>query len=333
MANPTDTGRFGHRQGVFLANTTSLEAEIWCDRIQMADPEGTFPLTKVFELGRIGPVGSVVDPASFRLTMRENLHNSEIDSYIAGKAPATSGSLFNVGEMIANELTAAVVTRAVGATDPDGEFITETCVLESVSYSFVIRGPCTTTYVMRGKAGKWYTSGSLQHESWGVVDDVSVAGVNGRDARIFFTAADNRSYRLQRFNINVRFPVEDVGELGTRDLVGSIQDSPDVTLDFDVLHADEQPHDEWATLTSGYYDFSQLLQPDVWINVYNPDSAEASTVIKSFKIENVKAATVRPITAVVRGLATSRYTLSSIKEDTAGEGGMYVATYDLPAVE
>ena len=39
MANPTDTGRFGHRQGVFLENITSAEPEIWCDRIQMADPE------------------------------------------------------------------------------------------------------------------------------------------------------------------------------------------------------------------------------------------------------------------------------------------------------
>ncbi len=331
MANPTDTGRFGHRQGVFLENVSSSETEIWCDRLQMADPEGTFPLNKVYELGRIGPVGSVTDPATFRLTLRENLHNSEIDSYVAGKAPATSGSLFNVGEIVGNELTASVVTRAIGATDPDGEFLISNCVLESISYSFVIRGPCTTTHVFRGRAGKWYTSGSLVHTTWGEVDDVSAAGVNGRDARVFFTTDSNRSYRLQRFNINVRFPTEDVGELGTRDLVGSLQDSPDVTLDFDVLHADAQPHNEWATLVTGYYDFAQLLQPDVWINVFDPDSAEADTVIKSFKIENVKAATVRPITATVRGLATTRYTLSSIKEDTAGEGGMYVANYDLTA--
>jgi hypothetical protein len=314
---------------VFLENTTSVETEIWCDRVQMADPEGTFPLTKAFELGRVGPVGAITDPATFRMTLRENLHNSEIDSYVAGKEPATSGSYFNVGEIVGNELSASVVTRAVGETDPDGEFLISNCVLESISYAFVIRGACTTTHVFRGRAGRWYTSGSLVHETWGVGDDVSPGGVNGRDARIMFTAIGNRAYRLQRFNINVRFPTQDVAELGTRDLVGSMQDAPDVTLDFDVLHADDQPHDEWATLVDGYYDFSQLLQPDVWINVYDPDAAEAGTVIKSFKIENVKAATVRPITATVRGLATSRYSLSSVKEDTAGEGGMYVATYDL----
>ncbi|GAG23925.1 unnamed protein product, partial [marine sediment metagenome] len=159
MANPTDAARFGHRQGVFLENITSAEAEMWCDRVQMADPEGTFPLTKVFELGRVGPVGAITDPATFRMTLRENLHNSEIDSYIAGKAPASSGSLFNVGDIVGNELTASVVTRAVGEDDPDGEFLISDCVLESLSYAFVIRGACTVTYVFRGRAGRWYTSG------------------------------------------------------------------------------------------------------------------------------------------------------------------------------
>lgn len=326
MANPTDVARFGHRQGVYLYNNTSSETEIWCDRVQLADPEGNMPLTKVYELGRVGPVGSTTDPATFRLTMRENLHNSEIDSYMAGKDPATSGSLFNIGEVLANELRASLVTRAVAGTDPDGEFVLDEAVVESISYNFVIRGPCTVQYVLRGKTGRWYTSGSLLHSSWGTLDNASPAGVNGRDARIFFTSDSNQTYRLQRFAINARFPVTDVSELGTRDLVGSLQDSPDVTLDFDILHADEQPHDEWATLTNGYYDFNNPLQPDVWVVVYDPDAAEATTVIKAFKIENVRPATVRPITATVRGLATARYTLSSVKEETAGEGGLYVGT-------
>ena len=326
MANPTDVARFGHRQGVFLYNKTSLETEIWGDRVQMADPEGNMPLTKVYELGRVGPVGSVTDPSTFRMTIRENLHNSEIDSYLAGKAPVTSGSLFNVGDLVGNEIQAAVVTRAVGADNPDGEFVIDDAVVESITYNFVIRGPCTVQYVLRGRSGRWYTSGSLLHATWGVLDDVSPGGVNGRDARVCFTTDTEKSYRLQRFGITVNYPVTDVSELGTRDLVGSIQDSPDVTLDFDVLHADEQPHDEWATLTAGYYDFNNPLSPDVWINVYDPDAAETTTVIKSFKIENVRAATVRPLTATVRGLATVRYSLSSVQEDTAGEGGMYVGT-------
>lgn len=326
MANPTDIARFGHRQGVFLYNSTSTETEIWCDRVQSADPEANMPLTKVYELGRVGPVGSVTDPSTFRFNMVENLHNSEIDSYCAGKAPATSGSLFNVGELVANTLRAAIVTRAVGGTNPDGEFVVDSGVLESVTYSFVIRGPCTVRYTIRGTTGRYYTSGSLIHTTWGVVDDASAAAVNGRDARIAFTADSNLMYRLQRFNINVRLPAMDVAQLGTRDLAGVIQDSPDVTCDFDILHADFQPHDEWATLTTGYYDFNNPLQPDVWINVYDPDATEALTVIKAFKMENVRAATVRPLTAQVRGLATVRYTLSSVKEDTADEGGMYVST-------
>jgi hypothetical protein len=258
--------------------------------------------------------------------MRENLHNSEIDSYCAGLDPATSGSLFNVGQLVGNSLRAALVTRAVGGTNPDGEFIIDNAALETLTYTFVLRGPCTVQYSMRGTTGRYYTSGSLIHTTWGTLDDASPAGVNGRDARINFTTDSNRQYRIQRFSITVRVPVTDVGELGRRDLVGSIQDSPDVTCDFDILHADEQPHDEWATLTAGYYDFNNPLQPDVWINVYDPDDTEANTIIKAFNLENVRAATVRPITATVRGLATVRYSLSSVAEDTAGEGGMYVST-------
>lgn len=326
MADPTDVARYGHRQGLYLYNNTSTETEIWGDRVQMADPEGNMPLTKVYELGRVAPVGAITDPATFRITVRENLHNSEIDSYIAGKAPATSGSLFSVSDVVGNDLRASVVTRAVGATDPDGEFIVDGAVCEQIVYTFVLRGACTVQYVLRGKTGRWYTSGSLVHTSWGTLDDSSHAGVNGRDARIYFTSDSNQTYRLQRFQITVRYPATDVAELGRRDLVGVIQDAPDVTLDFDVLHADHQPHDEWATLTTGYYDFNNPLQPDVWINVYDPDQAEGNTVIKAFKIENVRAATVRPLTATVRGLATMRYTLSSVKEETSGCGGMLVGT-------
>lgn len=326
MANPSDIARFGHRQGLFIYNNTSSETEIWADRVQMVDPDGNMPLTKIYEIGRVGPVGSVTDPSTFRMMIRENLHNSEIDSYVAGKAPATSGSLFNVGELIGNSLRAALVTRAIGATDPDGEFVIDSAACEQIVYTFVLRGPCTVQYTLRGTSGRWYTSGSLLHETWGTLDDSSPAGVNGRDARIMFTTDSNRTYRLQRFAITVRVPSQDVAELGSRDLVGVIQDSPDVTCEFDILHADFQPHDEWATLTSGYYDFNNPLQPDVWINVYDPSAAEAATVIKAFKLQNVRAATVRPMTATVRGLATTRYTLSVTKEDTAGEGGMYVGT-------
>lgn len=326
MANPSDVARYGKDQGLFLYNNTSTITEIWCDRVQRVDPEANMPLNKLYELGRIGPVGSVTDPSTFRVTITENMHNSEIDSYMAGKTPATSGSLFNIGEVLANSLRASLVTRSPGSDDPDGEFVVDNAVVESISYVFQIRGPCTCSYSLKGRTGRFYTSGSLLHATWGTLDDSAPAGVNGRDAQIFFTSDSNKAYRLQRFAINVRFPATDVGELGTRDLAGTVQDSPDVTLDFDVLHADAQPHDEWATLTAGYYDFNNPLQPDVWIKVYSPDDTEGNTLIKTFKIENVRAATARPMSAQVRGLATTRYSLSSIKEDTAGEGGMYVST-------
>jgi len=145
--------------------------------------------------------------------------------------------------------------------------------------------------------------------------------------------AGNKAYRLQRFVIRVQYPDQTVRELGRREIVGKLADSPNVTIEFDTLPADFQPVDVFFPLSNdGGQPKRVLSQPqtvDVFVNVYDPDQGESSSVIKSFAIPNCKPTSNTFVSARVRSLTTSRWTLSNTSEDTLGTGGLKVSKTEL----
>jgi len=242
----------------------------------------------------------------------------------------------DVAQGIANDdLTVYLLSR-----DNDGaiqnELEYDNGVTAEIAWRFVVGAACTTTFTINAALGKLYTSGSVIHDSWGAYDTTSPGIIKGKDAKITLGGTDvdtHRTYRLQSFTVRAAFPTESVRELGTRTLVGQLVGPPDVTVDFDLLSADQQPTSVLFGLTTGYYDLADPQEVDGTIRVYDPDETqEAGNIIKTFKMENLKVSAGTPIRAQVRGLATTRYTLTIGREDTENTGGLIVyTTGDLPA--
>ena len=333
--NPAVTAAFGHRYAVFFRNATlssGSATDIYADRVQSVEPTATHNTTKYYELGRVAPIGATTDPTQTRIVCEENLHNSEIDMYLAGVNP-TSGSGYYATNVVGQTNTAYVVQR----NDSDvvvGEIGVGNLRVSEIQYRFVINGACTVQYTLEGTSGSYYTS-DFVHSTWGPQDNTSPGGIHGKDARVSFATpgAGTKAYRLQSFTIRVAYPVQHVKELGTRQEIGVLNDSPDITVDFDLLQADHQPNDVFfGTSNDGGVTKYNLTDPqtrDIFINVYDPDLAEGASVVKSFRIDNCKPSSNTPTQARVRQLATSRWSLMSISEDTSGTGGLTVSKTEI----
>lgn len=333
ISDPTDAGHLGHRYQVLVYNATSGSTVV-ADRVQSIDPTFTSNLEKAYELGNADPVGTATDPTEFRVVVEENLHNSELDLLLAGKNP-TSGSTFNLADFVTELANKVYLLSRDNAGTILNELMYDEAVLADLTWRFVQGGPCRSTFTLNGKLGKFYTSGSAPHVAWGALDTVSPGIIKGKDARLYLggtTEPTNRVYRLQSFTLRATFPVQVVRELGNRALVGYVIDSPDATLDVELLSADVQPWDILANLVAGYYDFNDLQEVDGAIRLYDPASStqETADVIKAWKLENLRAATGTIQRAQVRGLATARISLTVGKADTSGTGGVIVYTEDLP---
>jgi hypothetical protein len=337
MSNPSVIAAYGHRYQVWLRNANLSSGsvnDIVADRVQSIEPTATHNTTKYYELGTVSAIGATTDPTQVRVTAEENLHNSEIDMYLAGVDP-TTGSGYYAANMLGQANTAYVLQR----NDADtivGEIGVGNLRVSEVQYRFVINGSCTVSYTLEGTSGSYYTSGFV-HPTWGSQDSAasSPGGVHGKDARISFATpgAGTKAYRLQSFTIRVAYPVEHVKELGTRQEVGVLNDTPDVTVDFDLLQADYQPHDVFfGTSDDGGVTKYNLTDPqvrDIFINVYDPELGEAASVIKSFRIDNCKPSSNSPTQARVRQLATSRWSLMGISADNVLTGGLTVSKTEI----
>lgn len=330
--NPSALAQYGHRFGLYLSNGTAGSIENWVERLQMIDPTWNANTEVYHELGNVDPVGFAQDPTEFMLGWDENLVQAESDFILAGANPAPATTTYNMGDVVNNSsnANAYVVRRANGATNPQSEFALTNIAVEELSWRFVVRQPTVFSPRLRAKLGRLYTAGNLLHTTWGTPNTTTPGAIKGRDARIFFSTTTGRAYRIQSFTIRATFPVARVEEVGDRSLVGYLSDVPDVFLDFDVLVADDQPNDQFATLTSGYYDFNNLLSGiTVWVRLYDPAAAEAATVLRAWKLENVVAVSSTPMRAQVRQLATLRYALRVSKATIVGSSGLTVAKGDL----
>lgn len=333
--NPSVIGSYGHRFAAIFRNSilsSGSATDIWADRVQSIEPTATHNTTKYYELGSVAPVGATTDPTQVRLVCEENLHNSEIDMFLAGVNPST-GSGFYIANMLGQVNTGYILQR----NDTDvivGEIGVGNLKVSEIQYRFVMNGSCTTSYTLEGTSGSYWTS-SFVHTVWGPQDASSPGGVHGKDARISFATpgAGTKAYRLQSFTIRVAYPTEHVKELGTRQEVGVLNDTPDVTVDFDLLAADYQPHDVFfGTSSDGGITKYNLTDPqtrDIFINVYDPTLGEGASVIKSFRIDNCKPTSNTPVQARVRQLATERWSLMSTSADDPSTGGMTVSKTEI----
>jgi hypothetical protein len=336
--NPTVIGAYGHRFLVWLRNgtlsTSGSTNDIVADRVQMVEPTATHRTTKYYELGTVAPVGAISDPTEVRFVVEENLHNSEIDMYLAGVDP-TSGSGYYASNIVGQSNTGFVVQRN-DAGSVIGEIGVSNMKVSEIQYRFVANGTCTAQYTMEGTSGSYYTS-NFAHPLWGSQDTTSAGAVHGKDARISFSTpgSGTKAYRLQSFTIRIVYPTTPVRELGTRNLVGILNDVPDITVDFDLLAADYQPNDVFfGTSNDGGVTKYNLTDPqvrDVFINVYDPALAEGASVIKSFRIDNCRPTQNGPVNARVRQLATSRWTLMSVSADNINTGGFTVSKTEIVA--
>lgn len=334
-SNPTVIGAYGHRFLVWLRNSnlsSGSSTDIVADRVQSVEPTATHNTTKYYELGTVSPIGATTDPTQVRFVVEENLHNSEADMYLAGVNP-TTGSGYYAANMIGQSNTGYVVQRNDAGTII-GEVGVAGLKVSEVQYRFVANGVCTAQYTLEGTSGSYYTA-NFVHPTWGAQDQSSPGAVHGKDARISFgtPGAGTKAYRLQSFTIRAAYPTQPVRELGTRNLVGILNDTPDITIDFDLLAADYQPNDVFfGTSDDGGVTKYNLTDPqtlDVFINVYDPALPESSSVIKSFRIDNCKPSTNVPVNARVRQLATARWTLMSVSADDNTTGGLTVSKTEI----
>ncbi len=331
MSSPNNVALYGHRSQLWLKNTTT-GSQAAIDRVQSAEPMFNIRSDAYYELGRKGKIGTTQHPPEYRITAEQNLINSmEAEFLLAGKSIAPAGAQnFNLGDILtySSKITAYVLNR-----NQDDSILDEQeysgCSVSELQWRFTMGGAITQSISLIGQQGRLYTAANVIHGAWGALDNVSVGGIHGKDARIWFTSgsvATTRAYRLQNFTIRAAFPAVYVRELGNRTLVGTLSDVPEVTVDFDLLLSDDQPTEKFFTLQTTYYDYQNPLAAfNAYVRVFDPRDTEGVTTVKMFKIENVLPVTHTPVRAQVRGLATARYSLVMSAESTTDSGGLIIS--------
>ena len=334
MADPTDVGRLGHRYFPIIANFSTGEEET-ISRAQSIEFGTTHTTEKIYELGRVGPIGSAQDPTDLRCTFEVNLYEELRSEFVlSGKVVATDTS-YNMGDVVDEDdvgIYVLIRDAATGALTDEVKYAN--CVTTELAWRFAVGAVCATTITVEGTAGSWMTTPIHGAQT---LDPDSIGGAKGKEARIWFGSAGSapdateRAFRLQSFNIRATFPVQTVRELGRRNIVGKLLEPVDVTVDFDVAAADEQPHGTFfeALGGGGGYDLTDTVAQHIFIRLYDPDAAEAATVIRAWEVHNCRPTATTPVRAQVRGLSTYRYTLTSEAEAITDSGGMRIFKGDI----
>ena len=319
----------------FIRNKdTGLEDEWW--RCQRADPVVRRGITTHFQLGQKDPVGTTVEAPEYTVTVEHFMHDMTAELIMAGKTPGMDTS-YNLGDLLAqDDLRINLLERGEGG-QLKREYEFDDGMVAAMTWTFGVRAPSSVTSQLSAILGKaYYYGGSMPHNAYPTDATTSPGAILGRDARVRFATddADGRAYRLQGFTIRGAYPVDTIRELGRRALVGILSRMPTVTVDFDLLSADIQPHSVFFGAVAGampYYDFGDPQIVDMFIRLYDPDLAEANTVIRAWKLENAKTGDVSPMSVNVGGLAATRYTLQLGKPDTADSCGVICYLGDIPA--
>ena len=313
------------------------EDEWW--RCQRVEPVVRRAITTHFQLGDEDPIGVTKEAPEYSITVEHFMHDVVAELIMAGKDPLVDTS-YNLKDIIEQDnLRVNLVERSTTGV-PVREQEYRNGRVAAMTWNMGVRTPSSVTTEIRAVLGRLYCSGgSIPHSGGSLAypsDDTSSPGaILGKDVRVLFGAdnAANRAYRLQNFSIRAAIPVDVVRELGRRDLVGIMQRVPTVTADFDLLTADCQPHSTFFDLVAGanpYYDFNQSNEVDIFVRVYDPDLAEANTVIRAFRLENADPGDVTPMSVSVNNLAATRYSVQLARPDTANTCGLIMYKGDIP---
>lgn len=316
---------------------TAREDEWW--RCQRVDPVVRRGITSHFQLGSKDSTGTTVEAPEFTVTVEHYLHDMTAELIMAGKNPAVDTS-YNLGDILSQDNLRVNLMERDDNGVPKREQEYDGGMVATLTWAFGVQQPSSLTSEVRAKLGKLYcTGGSIPHSGGSAAyptDDTTTPGaVLGKDFRVRFATDDaaGRAYRLQGFNIRAAFPVDVVRELGRRAVVGILNRQPTVTIDFDLLTADCQPHTTFFDLVAGanpYYDLGQTNEVDIYMRMYDPDLAEANTVLRAWKAENARPGDTSPMSVTVGGLAATRYSLQLGKPDTAGTAGLIMYKGDIP---
>ena len=336
MADPTDVGRLGHRYFPLVKNASTGGSAV-ISRAQSIEFGTTHTTEKIYELGRVGPIGSAQDPTDLRCTWEVNMYEEPRSELVLAGKTTISGvdQSYNMGDIVDeddNEVFVAI--RDTAGVMTDEAHYTE-CVTTELAWRFAVGAVCATTITVEGTSGSWLTTPI--HATAPVLDADSIGGAKGKEARIWFgsggsgAGATDRAFRLQSFNIRATFPVQTVRELGRRNIVGKLLEPVDVTVDFDVAAADEQPHNVFYEALAGAvgYDLTDTKREHIFIRLYDPDADEATSVIRAWEVHNCRPTATTPVRAQVRGLSTYRYTLTSEAEAVTDSGGLVVYRGDI----
>lgn len=332
MSNPVNSAIYGHRSQFWALNTTS-GSQAAIDRVQSVDPSFNIRSDPYYELGRKGKVGTTQHPPEYRVVTEQNMtDNMELEWILAGKNIAPAGAQsYNLGDILtySGAYRGYLLNLNQSADTVLNELEINGMSVAEMNFRFTVGGAITQSFSFVGTGGKLYTTGNTVHSAFQTADTTSLGGIHGKDARIWFTsgsAAANRTFRLQNFNIRAVFPTVYVRELGNRSLVGTLADAPDVTMDFDLLVADDQPTDKFFTLSGTFYDYATPLAAfNTFVRVFDPNNTEAGSTVKMFKIENCLPTAHTPIRAAVRSLATSRYSITASKESISNAGTLIIS--------
>jgi hypothetical protein len=326
FTNPTDIARLGHRFQLYArhANATGGAREIVASRIQRFDPNVNHNTEVHHELGTVDPVGFSSESPRMRISFEELVHSVAMDLLMAGQAD--SATTWNLGHYLNNGDIRLSLLERTNADVVAGESEYDGCVITEVAWEWRVQQAVTARYTVEGRLGKRYKTGSTPHTSWGAQDTTSPGAIKAKDARLFLggTGATARVFRIQGMTLRCQLRATPVSELGSRALVGYVVEPPDAMLDVDVAVADEQPDSTLFEYNgSSYYDYGlPVTIATSAIRIYDPEDAEATTVLRAWKLENLVINTATPTPANVRGLNVKRYSMPIYKATTAGSAGV-----------
>lgn len=313
------------------------EEEWW--RVQRIDPVARRAITTHFQLGDEDPVGTTQEAPEYSITVEHFQHDVTAELVMAGKDPSVDTS-YNLRDVLDQRALRVNLMERNTNGIPVREYEYDEGLVASMSWAMGVRTPSTVTSEIRAILGRVYCSGgSIPHSggslAYPIDGTTSPGAILGKDCRVRFgtDVAGSRAYRLQDFNIRAAIPMDVVRELGRRDPVGIMNRMPTVTADFSLLTADCQPHSTFFDLVAGanpYYDFNQPNEVDVFIRVYDPDLAEANTVIRAFQLENAAPGDITPMSVSVNGMASTRYSLQLARPDTPNTCGLICYKGDIP---
>lgn len=191
---------------------------VFAIRVQDVSLDKNQNMTPYFEMGNFGTVGATQDAARYAGSIRWYPINNQMECLFAGYA--TSGSTVNLRNLVNSGSGVPVKTLK---TLQYGNKVT------SLQYSCQADGEFSGTINFQGSS---QTTGSA-------ISATTPSGVpcyKSKDVKV--TIDGTAGARVAGISFQANISSNDLSELGSSDIVGTVQDSPTVTCDIDFYESD-----------------------------------------------------------------------------------------------